>query len=146
MTLKNLHGLYDFDDIVPYIDITQGSISSYRHVYDRLLILNPDPSPDNEFADADIPRNLVLRVLPSIDQVYGYTVLHGDERETWYNLYYDTWSYWLSRKIYARDLVEYGPQQFLAKCLNSMTVISFNEDEIALERAKILSDNAYPQI
>lgn len=139
VTLQQLVNNADFyKDILPILEnryeyyIRTEGVESYYQVFRRLQQMNGVKSAYQIYIDGN-------------GNVSGYKIdEHG--KEHFYDLDYLPWRYWLGMEIHFDTLLRYNDFEIIAHCLWEMTWISFEEEEIEMERMRQLIEDLDQQI
>lgn len=113
----------------------QGSIENYRLVYEALKFLEPKNS------DIDIILNPYDDDgQPSLVDVYGRNPHpEPDDINNALALEFTSWDKWLGMGIDTLALKEFSEPEIICHCLNEMTFVGFEQEEIQAEFDKLKS-------
>lgn len=140
MTFKELLETVDIEELKKYIKSrveNQDEYDSFVEMIDRLL--------SREVVKEDESKKLVLALIPQYDyfsekddednlhlDVYGV-----DETKECFALDFTPWNKWLGFPILQKSIDEFGVLSFIFNCLNEMSFISFDEEDIQREATKL---------
>jgi len=122
-----------FSKLYPY---QQGSIENYRLVYEALKFLEP------EYSDIEIVFYQYYddNDQPSVVDVSGINpTLEPEDINNALALEFTPWDKWLGMDIKPLTLKEFTEQEIICHCLNEMTYMGFDQEEIQAEFDKLKS-------
>lgn len=140
MTFKELLERVDLEELKKYIKSrveNQDEYDSFIEMIDSLL--------SREVVEEDESKKLVLALIPQYDYFSDendknnlYLNVYGvDETKECFALDFTPWNKWLCFPILQKSIEEFGVLSFIFNCLNEMSFISFDEEEIQSEVTKL---------
>lgn len=140
MTFKELLETVDIEELKKYIKSrveNQDEYDSFVEMIDSLL--------SREVVEEDESKKLVLALIPQYDYFSEkddednlYLDVYGvDETKECFALDFTPWNKWLGFPILQKSIEEFGVLSFIFNCLNEMSFISFDEEDIQREATKL---------
>lgn len=140
MTFKELLETVDIEELKKYIKSrveNQDEYDSFVEMIDSLL--------SREVVEEDESKRLVLALIPQYDYFSEkddednlYLDVYGvDETKECFALDFTPWNKWLGFPILQKSIDEFGVLSFIFNCLNEMSFISFDEEDIQREATKL---------
>lgn len=140
MTFKELLETVDIEELKKYIKSrveNQDEYDSFVEMIDSLL--------SREVVEEDESKKLVLALIPQYDYFSEkddednlYLDVYGvDETKECFALDFTPWNKWLGFPILQKSIDEFGVLSFIFNCLNEMSFISFDEEDIQREATKL---------